>query len=111
MISPELVRNIPDLAYFFVFGLTIAHCFPVMQLDPKTNHWSPFGGEVVGMVGDGVGITEHKQLLDLGDGRLVNEATGDVFFQTNKDKQSGEQKKYYNQEKHILVNVYCREEI
>ena len=86
-----------------------AFCYPVSQLvDGK---WVDFPSQELGKVRDGIGFTDNKRLLDLGDGRLVNEATGDVFYQTAKDKEKGKFQKFFNREKKILVNVYGREDL
>lgn len=85
-----------------------ARCFPVKQL--VNGEWVDFVGEEVGKIGDGIAVTSHKILLDLEDGRLVNELTGDVFDRTKKDIDSGKNKNFFNKEKRILVTVYERSE-
>lgn len=108
--SVEMLTHLPDLTTLAPFlAITIAHCYPVIQLNKGI--WNPFKGEAVGTDGkNGILITEHKTLVDQGDDTLINPTTKDIFRRTKADILSGQQKKYFNHEKRILVNVYQREE-
>lgn len=111
MLSPEMIPHLQDISSILPFlAITIAHCYPVIQLNDK-GAWLPFKGEKLGSDGNnGTLITEHKTLVEQKSGTLINPATGDVFRRTAKDMITGAKKKYYNSKKRILVNVYMREE-
>lgn len=86
-----------------------ARCYPVVQRQ-EDGSWTDFLGVELGDINGGIGIATFKELIDLEDGRLVSEATGDVFYRTQKDVASGDCKKYYNRDRGVLVTVYDRHE-